>query len=166
MLDDGVEEHLQVLPASPFVAPENDDFRLAFATDPGLPLPPPFDHDPNSKARGADGVWDRGAFEFAPTLQLSGLPADQAINLTWTVNTSLPVTATWQIDYASTPTNTLMVTDPFSTTRSYTLTDLTNGEWYTVTLYAKTGTTAILSDTVQVMPTDIFTYLPLVMGEN
>jgi hypothetical protein len=164
MLDEGVEAHLQVLPANPFVAPESGDFRLAFATDPGLPLPYPFNHDPDARVRGADGIWDRGAFEFAPALQLTGLPADQAINLTWTVNASLPMTATWQIDYASTPTNTLTVTDPFSTTRSYTLTELSNGELYTVTLNATVGSTSFLSDSVQVMPTDILIYLPIISG--
>lgn len=163
MLDENVEENIQVIADNPFVAPDNGDFRLAFATDPGLTLPAPYDHDPDAIARGGDGIWDRGAFEFMLSpLILHGAPADRAINLTWTVNTTLPVTATWHIDYYMTPTNILTATEPLSTTRAHTLTDLTNGEWYTVTLGAMEGTTVILSDTVRVMPTDIFVYLPLV----
>jgi hypothetical protein len=166
MLDDNVEENIQVIADNPFVAPDNGDFRLAFATDPGLTLPAPFDRDPDSVVRGKDGTWDRGAYEFKPSLTLHGAPADQAINLTWTVNVTPPATATWHIDYYTTSTNVLTATEPLSSTRARTLNDLTNGEWYTVTLYAMEGTTAILSDTVRAMPTDIFVYLPLALKEN
>jgi hypothetical protein len=34
------------------------------ATDPGLALASPFDVDYDGNPRGADGAWDRGAFEF------------------------------------------------------------------------------------------------------
>jgi hypothetical protein len=40
------------------------DFRLAAATAAGSPLAAPFNFDPTGKTRGADGTWDRGAFEF------------------------------------------------------------------------------------------------------
>lgn len=43
-------------------APE--DFRLTSATAPGLALPQPFDIDMDGVTRGADGTWDKGAFEF------------------------------------------------------------------------------------------------------
>jgi hypothetical protein len=109
---------------------------------------------------------DIGAYEFTPSLTLYGTGADQAINLIWTVNTTLPTTATWTMEYYTTPANILTVTDPSSTTRSYTLTNLTNYEWYTVTLSAMLNTTAIFSDTVTVMPTDKFVYLPLILKEN
>jgi hypothetical protein len=33
-----------------------------------------------------------------PDLVLSGTPADQAIHLTWSVNTTLPMTSTWRIE--------------------------------------------------------------------
>ena len=39
-------------------------FALAAATAPGLALPAPYNTDILGNARGADGVWDRGAFEF------------------------------------------------------------------------------------------------------
>jgi hypothetical protein len=165
--DDEISEpHKQLVGENPFVAPEDGDLRLRFATDSGLTLPAPFDRDPDSIVRGGDGVWDRGAFEFRPSLMLHGAAADRAINLTWTVNTTLPVTATWHIDYYITSTNVFTATEPLSITRARTLTDLTNGEWYTVTLYAMGGTTSLLSDTVRVMPTDIFVYLPLALKDK
>lgn len=167
MLEGNVEENIQVITDSPFVAPNEGDFHLAFATEPGATLPAPFDRDPDSAARGTDGTWDRGAFEFTPSqLILHGAPANQAVRLTWTVNATLPTTTTWQIDYFTTPANTLTATEPISTTRSHTLRELTNGEWHTITLNAMVGTSAILSDTVRVMPTNIFTHLPLILKEN
>jgi hypothetical protein len=39
-------------------------FNLTRATPAGTTLPAPFNLDPNGKARGADGTWDRGAFEY------------------------------------------------------------------------------------------------------
>jgi hypothetical protein len=108
---------------------------------------------------------DLGAYEFAPSLTLASAPADRAIHLNWTVNITLPITTTWQIDhYTQTLTAPFTATDPFSTTRAYTLTDhITNYQWYTVTLHAMVGETSWLSDTVRVMPTDKLVYLPLVL---
>jgi hypothetical protein len=97
-------------------------------------------------------------------LALSGTPADRAIHLTWTVTGALPPTSTWQINYQS-QTGTLYtpITGIISPTRVYTLTGLTNYVWYTVTLNGMLGSAAFLTDTVRVMPTDIFVYLPLVL---
>jgi hypothetical protein len=98
------------------------------------------------------------------TVVLHGAPANQAIYLTWDVYGDLLAGTFWHIDYY-----TQTVTAPFtetgilSATRSYTLTDLTNGDWYTVTLHAMVDSTSWLSDTVRVMPTDKFVYLPLVL---
>jgi hypothetical protein len=103
----------------------------------------------------------------APALELHGRPANQAIHLDWTVNTTLPLTTSWQIDYyTQTVTAPLTATDSLSTTRSHTLTGLQNYEWYTVTLHAMLDSTPWLSDTVRVMPTDRFVYLPLVMRNS
>jgi len=93
-------------------------------------------------------------------LALQGRPTDQAIHLTWEVKTILPLTSTWTLDYhgptgEQTPPITAIVAD----TRAYTLTGLTNYEWYTVTL---TSDPPLLTDTVRVMPTNIFVFLPLV----
>jgi hypothetical protein len=114
--------------------------------------------------RSAGSLPDVGAFEFVPRLVLYGVPADRAIHLSWTVNTVLPATSTWQIDYRS-QTGTLYtpVTGIISATRTYTLTGLTNYTWYTVTLSAMVSSTSLLSDTVQAMPTDTFVYLPMVL---
>jgi chitodextrinase len=99
-----------------------------------------------------------------PLLVLQGSPADQAIHLTWTVNATLPVTVAWEIDYQSqTGTVYLPISGIISPTRAYTLTGLTNYTFYTVTLNAMLESTPFLTDTVRVMPTDIFVYLPLVL---
>ena len=60
----------------------------------------------------------------------------------------------------------LTATDPSSASRAYTLTNLTNYEWYTVTLNAMLDTTVLYSDTVTVMPTDRFVYLPVLLKGN
>jgi hypothetical protein len=108
---------------------------------------------------------DLGAYEFTPDLVLHGTPADKAINLGWTVNITLPVTTTWRIDYyTQTVTAPFTATDPLSVTRATVLTEhVHNYQWYTVTLHAMLGETSWLSDTVRVMPTDRFVYLPLVL---
>jgi hypothetical protein len=97
-------------------------------------------------------------------LVLNGAPADQAIHLTWTVNTTLPVTSTWQIAYDGPPGDQPSpITSILSPTRAYTLTGLTNYTLYTVTLNGMLDSTPFLTDTVRVMPTDIFVHLPLVL---
>jgi len=84
--------------------------------------------------------------------------------LSWTVNTTLPVTSTWRLAYdGPTGDQPSPISDIISPTRAYTLTGLTNYTWYTVTLNGMLGSTPFLTDTVRVMPTDIFVYLPLVL---
>ncbi len=100
----------------------------------------------------------------APDLVLHGTPGDEAIRLDWTVNCGWPLTVTWHVNYYTTTASVYTATEPLSTTRSTVLTDhVRNYQWYTVTLHAMDGPTSILSDTVQVMPTDKFVYLPLVL---
>ena len=103
---------------------------------------------------------DLGAYEFEPRLELHGVPGDQAIYLSWTVNVTLPATTTWTIAYdgpAGVPPSPIIgLAEP---TRAYTLTSLINYTWYTVTL---TTDSPLLTDTVTVMPTDHLVYLPLV----
>jgi translation elongation factor P/translation initiation factor 5A len=48
-----------------------------------------------------------------------------------------------------------------NTARAFTLTDMNNYEQYTITL-STVGNTIVLSDTVQVMPTDNLLYLPVI----
>jgi len=98
-------------------------------------------------------------------LVLSGTPADQSIHLTWTVDVTLPVTSTWQIVYdGPTGDQPSPISGIISPTRAYTLTGLTNYTWYTVTLNGMLDSTPFLTDTVRVMPTDIFVYLPVVLN--
>ncbi len=112
-------------------------------------------------------AYDIGAYEFQPALVLSGKPGDQIIYLNWSLNTTLPAGSTWRIDYGSqTGTAYLPITGILSPTRAYTLTGLTNYVLYTVTLNAMLDSTPTLTDTVRVMPTNIFVYLPLVLKAN
>ena len=133
--------------------------------DNGITLSSPYvnwDLDGTTRPQGAG--WDIGAYEFVPDLDLHGAPGDQSIHLDWAVNTTLPATTTWRIDYYTTTlTIPYTTTDSLSTTRTYTLTNLTNYQWYTVTLNALIDSTAFLSDTTRIMPTDQLVYLPLVM---
>jgi hypothetical protein len=100
-------------------------------------------------------------------LHLSGTPGDRTIHLNWAVRTLLPATTTWRIAYYSeTVTAPLSVSGIVSPTRSYVLSGLTNYTWYTVTLSAMGDAAPIVSDTVRVMPTDRFTYLPLLFREH
>ncbi len=51
--------------SNPFVSVANKDFRLRSGTNPGATLSPPYNVDAAGHPRGADGAWDRGAFEYA-----------------------------------------------------------------------------------------------------
>ena len=68
----------------PFVNRAGKDYRLSGATSAGTTLSSPFNVDLLGSTRGADGTWDRGAFEFvdgeavAPTITTScPLPGGQ-----------------------------------------------------------------------------------------
>jgi hypothetical protein len=158
----GFETH-SPRPQNPlFVDPENGDFHVRAdspAIDAGVRIP-----GINDDYYGA--APDIGALELTPSLILHGAPADETIHLTWSVNTTVPVTTSWHIAYYTTASNVLTATDPTSTTRAYTLAGLTNYAWYTVTLSAMLDTTVFLSDTMTVMPTDIAVYLPLALMEH
>jgi parallel beta-helix repeat protein len=107
---------------------------------------------------------DLGAFEFVPSLVLNGTSGIGAIFLHWQVNTILPVTTTWHVDYYTQTISIYTATNVLSTTRSLVLTEhVQNYQWYTITLHAMLGSTPFLTDTVRVMPTDRFVYLPLVL---
>lgn len=109
---------------------------------------------------------DIGAVEFVPSLALNAAADDQAIRLTWSVNTGLPGGATWRITYIGpTGDQPSPVTGIISPTCAYTLTGLTNYTFYTITLNAMVGSTPSLTDTVTAMPTDIWVYLPLVLRQ-
>src|SRR5262249_9372578 len=50
--------------ANPFVNVSASDFHLTAASAAGLTLPAPYNADLSGNSRGADGLWDRGAYEF------------------------------------------------------------------------------------------------------
>lgn len=58
------ESNGQLLSSSPFVNFAGDDFKLVRATNAGTTLPNPYNVDMLGNIRGADSVWDRGAFEY------------------------------------------------------------------------------------------------------
>jgi hypothetical protein len=103
-----------------------------------------------------------------PELDLTGTGGDETMYLNWNVNTTLPATTTWHIAYyTSTVTIPFTATNPLSTTRAFTLTEnVVNNTWYTVTLSAMLGDSALISDTVQVRPGDNLTYLPVLLREH
>ena len=138
------------------------------AKDYGASLGSAYNSSINSVTRPSGLAWDVGAYEFVPSLVLLGTPADQAIHLNWSVNgITMPVTSTWQLGYdGPTGDQPSPISGIISPTRAYTLTGLSNYVWYTVTLNAMLDSTPFLTDTVRVMPTNIFVHLPLVLREN
>jgi len=100
-------------------------------------------------------------------LQLDAAPGDGEAYLTWGFDPvpATPFTGTWRIGYESDTGTLLMPPIEISTAtvRAWTLTGLANGVRYTVTLEAMLDASPWLSDTVRVMPTDRFVYLPLVL---
>jgi hypothetical protein len=68
------EPNKQTGNTNPFVNLADENFRLRFATDPGFSLGSPYNLDPDGTLRGADGTWDRGAFEFSVGDTIPPLP--------------------------------------------------------------------------------------------
>ncbi|HDQ70689.1 MAG TPA: hypothetical protein ENN19_01180 [Chloroflexi bacterium] len=100
-------------------------------------------------------------------LQLDAAPGDEEAYLTWAFDPApaQPFTGAWRIGYES-DTGTLLVPPleiPTATVRGYTLTGLTNGVGYTVTLNALVDDSPWLTDTARVMPGGHCVYLPLVL---
>ena len=65
---DGDTNQAQIGTGDPFVNLSGEDFRLRGPTNSGQFLSAPFDRDMDGRVRGADGNWDRGAFEFTSGL--------------------------------------------------------------------------------------------------
>ncbi len=72
------EPHKQVGTGSPFVNLATGDLRLSGPTQAGYALASPYGVDVTGAVRGADGTWDRGAYEYSskPPLKDAGAPAD------------------------------------------------------------------------------------------
>lgn len=66
-LDDDLvasEPHGELGTSDPFVDRTGGNVQLAGPTEAGLDRAAPYDTDPLGRPRGADGTWDRGAFEY------------------------------------------------------------------------------------------------------
>jgi hypothetical protein len=145
-----------------FAAPAADDYHIQAdspAIDAGMNVGVTTDLEGTHRPQGSG--YDIGAYEFTPALELWGVPANQTILLGWSVNQTLPITATWTISYTGPPGNQPSpITGLSESTRAYTLTGVTNYSPYKFTLNAMLSGTPILTDTVTVMPSDTLIYLP------
>ena len=148
-----------------FVDLNGDDFRLKAsspAKDAGTPLPT-VNQDLRGFYRPYGNGWDVGAYELHPDLVLGAGPGDETIFLSWKLNITLPLTATWEIDYQGPPgIPPSPVTGIASYERTYLISGLQNDTWYTVTLQASTSGSGLLSDTVRARPTSHHILLPSV----
>ena len=146
-----------------FINAVTGDYHLQIdlpAIDHGAPHSE-FNYDKDGVVRPQMLGWDIGAYEAVPEVALLGSPADETIHLRWTVNVTLPITAAWQIIYTGPAGDQPSPVPPLpGAVRAFSLTGLTNYTWYTVTLNALVDSTILLSDTIQVMPTNLLNYLP------
>lgn len=74
------EVHGQDSSGDPFVDWVNGDYRLKTSTNAGMSLPSPYNTDMNGNTRGADGLWDRGAYEFKRVILIPKTPSDILIH--------------------------------------------------------------------------------------
>lgn len=72
--------------SSQFVNYAKQDFHLASPTASGYVLPSPYNMDMDGNTRGADGVWDLGAYEYSTTGSSSTIPAPQGLKILATIN--------------------------------------------------------------------------------
>lgn len=111
----------------------------------------------------AEGGPDIGAVEFVPQLSLNVMPGDGFVHLRWQVNFALPFDVTWQVQYVGAAgSSPVHISGIPNDVREYQLDNLANYSWYDVTLNAVQDDRTILSETVRVMPTDIFVFFPVV----
>lgn len=149
-----------------FVDPDNGNFHLQIdspAVDTGINASAyGVNDDYSANPRPQGNGFDIGAYEFVPSLRLSGSPSNQGIYLSWELDSTLPNTATWQLSYQSAAENAPTVIDNLpESTRSYTITGLTNYTLYTITLSALDDTNPIYTDTVSLMTSDQQIYIPI-----
>ncbi len=101
------------------------------------------------------------------SLVLGGVPADQAIHLHWTTNTTIPLTTTWMLSYQGPPGDqpSPLTGIPYDT-RATSLTGLTNYAPYTITLNAMAAGSPYLTDTLTLMPSNMVARLPLILKSS
>ncbi|MFN7138985.1 MAG: LamG-like jellyroll fold domain-containing protein [Limisphaerales bacterium] len=126
----------QAITSSIFVNYTGRDYRLASATAAGAPLASPHDRDMFGNTRGADGNWDRGAFEFGTikdttppvisNLRSTSVTSTNAV-IAWT--TDEPATAI--VDYGTTTSYGLSVSrTSLAVSHNITLSQLSAGTTY------------------------------------
>ncbi len=69
------ETGAQIGTGDPFVDYVNGNYNLIVDTQPGYPLPAPYNVDMKGIARGANGVWDRGALQLTGTNSALATPS-------------------------------------------------------------------------------------------
>lgn len=119
--------------------------------------------DRHGTIRPYGSAYEIGAYEFVPALRLSGSPTDQEIHLHWTFDGSLPAGITWRITYTGPGGPGSPITGIAQNVSSYALTGLTNYTSYAITLEMMDGGDVLYTDTITLFPTDIHTYLPVVL---
>ena len=103
-------------------------------------------------------AYEIGAFEFLPTLRLSGTPSDQAIQLNWVFDGTLPPSATWRLKYDD-----ITITNIDRELRTMSISPLTNYASYTFELDAMDGDDVLYTDMITLFPTDKQIYLPIIV---
>ena len=113
---------------------------------------------------------DMGAYELGPLINLSAWPGDEQIHLDWQLAVNDSVLASFAISVAVRPQGTVVYSPTLvshlpTTTLAYTLTSLVNYAWYTVMVEGWDASDGLLmrSNSVVVMPTDIYVYLPAIL---
>jgi hypothetical protein len=115
---------------------------------------------------------DIGADEFA-TLYLTAAPRDRGIYLSWTLfSDPAPDSYVIRYTYGAGGSDAQQGASPIqgisATTDSYSLTGVTNYVFYNVTVTAvdQSGASLAVSNSVRVMPTDIYVYMPVIVKNS
>jgi len=96
------------------------------------------------------------------TDHLTAAAGDETLYLSWELTGTLPVSTTWRISYTGPAGDQTSPIDLPQEDRGYTLTGLTNGASYDITLNAMLNGTAYLTATVTASPSANPVFLPLV----
>lgn len=91
------ESNGQALGSDPLTDPDNGDFTLSYATEHGdsTGICASYNTDMDGNTRGADGVWDRGAFEFNEGVpQALRVPIRLSTILGWILAGAIAITGT------------------------------------------------------------------------
>lgn len=81
--------------SNPFVNYSSGNFRLTAPTASGYTLSSPYNTDPDGNVRGADGVWDIGAYEYGGTSTPDTTPPTSPTNLVANATSQSSITVSW-----------------------------------------------------------------------